>query len=293
MGIDTVVGVSVEFTQEVQVPRYMSRFVKRLLQWQPEQISIDSVVSRQLGKKRMRTRAVGSVQPANDNELDEDDLDACAFSDVPGEEDFDARRKELLQSLREDCLLRLREETPAQWRSSHYWEMQFDLCHNHPQLIFEAFDLAQARLFPDEAGPGLGSGPWARDQRASRRQRGGGTVAPANKPEDLVIKLRYENSGNDVCGIVGENAKFSSMRLVLERAEVRAVRPSDGGPWGGVDMGRYSVDVPWGVAHTPLPTLKEAEVAAARSKFRKICDSFGLQPLGEAGWHLVTSAHTF
>ena len=41
---------------------------------------------------------------------------------------------------------------------------------------------------------------------------------------------------------------------------------------------------------TPIPTLKESEAAAARSKFRKICDAFGLQPLGDAGWHVVTNA---
>ena len=165
------------------------------------------------------------------------DDEAYAFSDVPGEDDFDPRRKQLLEKLREECRVR-------SGLSLHHIECQFDLCWNHPEIIIEAFDVAKARLFVEEPRPDL-TEFTQRDERASRR----GTSNPPNTPEDLVVKLRYEKGGDNMMGHVGPGAKFESMRLVLERAVVEAVRPAgeDGQRWDGIDMGRAAVNVPWGV----------------------------------------------
>ena len=58
MGFNWGVGVSVEFTQAVEEPKYLSRFVKRLIQWQPPTPSAADVLQREVGKRAGKRKAL-------------------------------------------------------------------------------------------------------------------------------------------------------------------------------------------------------------------------------------------
>ena len=61
MGFWWHVNVSVEFTQEVEVPMYLSRFVKRLIQWQPPTPSAADVMQREVGKRAGKRKAAAII----------------------------------------------------------------------------------------------------------------------------------------------------------------------------------------------------------------------------------------
>ena len=69
---------------------------------------------------------------------------------------------------------------------------------------------------------------------------------------------------------------------VLFRCKFRLVGRSFG------EFGEFNA--PWGVKLTAIPVKRETEIAEAKASFDKVCQAFGLRPVGEAGWHLVTVA---
>ena len=144
MGFDWSVEIAVEYCQRVAIPRYLSRFTKRLIYF------CDAVQAahrcargghRETRSRKRRRLASHMVKlPGDDTEIadadyagaSEDEEDPFTFSDVPDE--LTDGQQELLSQLREEC------------DSSHHPECDFDLRYNNPELISKAFGMAADRL---------------------------------------------------------------------------------------------------------------------------------------------------
>jgi len=93
------------------------------------------------------------------------------------------------------------------------------------------------------------------------------------------IKLEFDHGG---CrGEATGGASYMAMRLVYKKPIV---------PGSGIDVPRGGVNIPWGVKATAIPRMSVEEEAAGRSSMARACAAFGLEAVGDAGWHLVTVA---
>tara|TARA_B100000927_G_scaffold274321_1_gene253438 strand:+ start:461 stop:850 length:390 start_codon:yes stop_codon:yes gene_type:complete len=93
-------------------------------------------------------------------------------------------------------------------------------------------------------------------------------------------------------GQAAKNATTTSLSIVFRPMNTNAcVGIPDNPCWPStVECGRGGVNVPWGVAHTPLKALTTEEEAAVRSDMIKLVEIVGLKALAPPGWMLVTEA---
>ena len=300
--------VSVEFTQEVEQPMYLSRFVKRLIHWQPPTPSVADVAQREIGN-RARKRKVAAITPAP---LPGDDTDLTS----PEEEAYDdAAEKASMLSFEAKRAETLSEAVKNGENTSLYMERKMlankarraaDAAEKKRE---EAEDIMEARLHGGSDPYKFSDVPMELDEKREELMTRLKAEIKSHHPEeqfnlefnypemveeafdlaaerlfgdDAPVGLRLQHGGCNLHADDADGAKQLLMRLVYKDKEYAV----DTGCLRDVCCG--TANMPWGVKLTKVPVLKEAKIAAARAHFAQAMQAFGLRKAGEASWHLVT-----
>lgn len=144
MGFDWHANVEVVFGAEVQIPRHITRLIKRLALWQQPKNTLFEAAAKRVRLNEVpdsvRTRAeIASKQAVDYSEIPEDaEMSEFEWSDMP--EEVDEETKKFLE--------KLKNETSDDNGIPTYYDGMF--CDGFEDYLKEAFQLAAKRLFGTE-----------------------------------------------------------------------------------------------------------------------------------------------